>query len=355
MAGFSILIPFFFKTSCVTTWEKKRVFSKVALILSACFVLSACSFFHKDPVVLQINEKKWKMSAFAKRLAQKVNSFNIDDVSNPAFLDSLKKQLMGDLLIEYLVQKRAREYALQVSEQEWQEALNKIQNSYSRAEVFDLYLKRQKINKKAWEESLKRTLLHKKVVRHIGRSAQKPSDKEIKEYYQNHPSLFKEKAQLFIYHVFYKQKEKALQVREALKKGQALPKEPAQTGGPQAGGPLTEEKQWVERGTFALFDRAFSLKKNQISPVWASPDGYHVIQVLDKKSARLIPYQSAKPRVQKLLMDQRQRALWTEWLNTESQRTKVWTDKIALKKIFLNPTGFVQSATFEVFPFYRGR
>ena len=147
MAGFSVFILFF------------------------CVLFSSCSFFHKDPVVLQINEQKWTASLFAKRLVQKIHSFHIENVSNPSVMESLKKQLMGELLMEYLIQKRVKEHSLEISEKEWKQALQKIQNSYSSKEVFDLYLKRQKTKRKIWEESVQRTLLHEKVIRHVGDTA----------------------------------------------------------------------------------------------------------------------------------------------------------------------------------------
>ena len=311
----------------------------IYLVLSFCIFLTACPFFHKDPVVFQINEKKWPASLFSKRLAQKIDSFNIDDISDPSFLKNLKKQLIGDLLMEYLVQRWAKQHSLMVSEQEWAQAKQKIQNSYQSSvqaepatrvlpkEVFELYLKRRKINQQNWEQSVQRKLLHEKVLRHIGSKVKKPSDQEIKSYYKNHLSLFREKDSLLIYHVFHKKKQLVLQARDRLIKESDLAK------GLRGIGALVREKQWVERGTFALFDRAFSLKKKEISPVWHSPYGYHIIQVLEKKPARLIPYKEAWLRVQKHLMDQRRRAIFAKWVDTESQSLRVWKDPVALENI----------------------
>ena len=308
----------------------------VWFILFFCVLFNSCSFFYKDPVVLQINEKKWTATAFSKRLAQKINSFSSEQKIPYDFLENIKTQLIGDLLMEYLVQKRAKEYFIVISEQEWQHTLQKIQNSYSSKEVFDLYLKRQKVNRKTWEKSVYSTLLHKKVVQHIGSTAKKPSPKELKSYYQNHLNLFKKTSSLLIYHIFHKEKQKALQAREALKKNHSLMRSQKLTSGQKTELPKGE-RQWVEKGNFTLFDQAFSLKKNEISPIWLSPHGYHVIQLIDKKPAHIIPYKTALPRIQKILMDQRKKALWTKWLDTESQKVKVWTNKKALAKIKTMP------------------
>ena len=301
------------------------------ITLFFCFFLSACPFFHKDPVVLQINEKQWTATVFADRLAQKIHSFNIENVSNPLFMESLKKQLVSDLLMEYLVQKRAKAYSLWVSEKEWKQTLQKIQSSYSSKEVFDLYLRRQKTNIKTWEQSVQRTLLHEKVVRHIVSTVKKPSDKELRDYYQSHLSLWTKKAEVFIYHIYHQKKEPVLQARKHLEKKSFTPPSIQKTQLANLG--LQVQKQWVEQGSFALFDKAFALKKNAISPIWSSSYGYHIIQVLDKKPARVLTYKEALPRIQKLLMDQRRRALFASWLDTESQKVEVWTDPVVLKQI----------------------
>ena len=293
------------------------------------FFFSSCSFFHKDPVVLSINEKKWTSRLFSIRLAQKINDLNVQDVSDPAFMASLKKQLTGELLREYLVERWAKEHAVFVSSAEWAKALKKIQNSYTGENVFELYLKRKKTNKKAWESALKQQMLYEKVMHHMAVSVDQPSEKEARAYYRDHSPLFQKKASLLIYHVFHKQKTPLLKIKEELSKGKTLSSAVENIMGDS----LFLQKQWVTKGVFKIFDQAFSLKKTEISPVWASLYGWHIVQARDKKPAQMMPYEEALPRIREQLMNQRRRAFFAEWLNTESQKVQVFTNKEALKKI----------------------
>ncbi len=311
------IFGFFFRRYC---------FFHVFFILLS---LVSCSFFHKDPVVLSINEKKWTSRLFAGRLAQKINDLNVQNVSDPAFMARLKKQLTGELLREYLVERWAKEHAVFVSAGEWTTALKKIQDSYTGGEVFELYLKRKKTNKKAWESSLKRQLLYEKVMHHMASSVERPSEKETKEYYLNHSPLFRQKASLLVYHVFHQQKKPLLKIKGELNKGKTLSSAVADIMGDSR----LLQKQWVTRGVFKIFDQAFSLKEKETSPVWASPYGWHIVQAGEKKTARVIPYEEALPRIQQKLVDQRRRAFFAKWLNTESQKVQVLTNTELLKKI----------------------
>ena len=303
------------------------------LLLSFCLLFNACSFFQKDPVILQIGDKKWKATVFAQRLAEEINSFNIEYVSDPDFVENLKEQLIAQLLVEYLVEKQAKQLSLTISEKQWQKTLQKIYNSYSSAEVFNLYLKRQNKDQKIWEAHLRRKLLHEKLINHIAGRVEKPSHKETRQYYQSHTNLFRQKPSVLIYHFFHKRKEKVFRVREDLKKNKLTHNNSmGEAGFPKA------QKQWVQKGSFDLFDKAFLLKKQEISPVWSSPYGYHLIQVLEKKPGGLIPYKQALPRVLKILMDQRRRAIFAQWLDQQSRKVSIWKDEDRLKKIKLSRT-----------------
>jgi parvulin-like peptidyl-prolyl isomerase len=59
-------------------------------------------------------------------------------------------------------------------------------------------------------------------------------------------------------------------------------------------------------------DIAFALKKGEISPVFQTQFGLHIVQVTEKKPAAPPDYDNAKPRIEAML---HQRALGTDLQN----------------------------------------
>jgi parvulin-like peptidyl-prolyl isomerase len=78
----------------------------------------------------------------------------------------------------------------------------------------------------------------------------------------------------------------------------------------QSGGDLG----FFARGTMVkeFEDVAFSLKKGELSKVFETQFGLHLVQVTDKKAAAPPNYDNAKPRIESIL---RQRALGSELQN----------------------------------------
>jgi parvulin-like peptidyl-prolyl isomerase len=71
---------------------------------------------------------------------------------------------------------------------------------------------------------------------------------------------------------------------------------------------------YFTRGTMvkAFEDVAFSLKEGQISDIFETEFGMHLVQCVDKRPARAVSYDEAKPNIEGML---RQRALGSELQN----------------------------------------
>ena len=287
------------------------------------------AFFKKNKnslVVLQINEQQWSAKDFAKALAFKVKALGIQDINNQTFMKELKKQLITDMALEYLLLKWAKAHFLFVSEKELDAALEK--NRLLNQEAFLIFLKRKNLNLTEWKEKIKKSLLIKKATKKIREGAKPPSLKELKEYYSSHSTLFNQPARLLIYHVFHKKKELLMKIK-SISKEKTLTKAVREL----TGTPLKAE--WVEKGVLKVFDQAFLLKKKEISPVWHSPYGWHLIQVIDKKPALRLSFEQAREEIMAKLMEQRKKALFTQWIDRQSQSLNILKNEAALKKIKL--------------------
>ena len=290
--------------------------------------LTACPLSHKETIVLQINSQKWTSRQFAKRLAQKIESLNIRDFKKFE-IEQIKEQLIGELLLQNLIYEWAKARSIVVSKEELNHALEKTKTGFSQEEIFALYLKRKKISPKEWKKKIKNKLLYEKVSQKIAEPAKVPTEKEMRDYYQNHLNLFKKKPRILIHHLFHKKKALLLKIKQALKQEKdliLLSKKFLEHS------QITPSK-WVEKGTLEIFDKAFTLKINEISPIYSSPYAYHIVQVLNKKPAHLLKFSEVKEQISKTLLAQKRKALFSKWLDTESAKARVLKNESHLKKI----------------------
>lgn len=307
----------------------KLSLSQICVFLLSLWLLNSCSFFYKDPVVLQINSKKWTSRQFAKLLAEKIHALNIQNARDNLLIENLKEQLTTDLIMEYLIHQWAKTHSIFITESELQQTLKQIKNSYPSDAIFKLYLKTKKTNKEEWKKQIKNNLLNKKIIEKIGSKAKAPSIEEMQEYYQNNLHSFKKNSQILIHHIFHKRKEIITKIQKALIQENNLIAAARQ---------FTKhtqiiKSQWVEKGTFKVFDQAFSLKKQEISPIWSSPYAYHIIQVLDKKPAQQIAFETVKKQISQKLLAQRKKALFSKWLDKQSKKINILKNEGVIKKM----------------------
>lgn len=298
-------------------------------LLTVIWTLNSCSFFRKDPVVLQFNSQQWTSRQFAKRLAGKIQTSNIKNTQNQILIENLKEQLITDLLMEYLIHEWAKNHSITVSKTEWQQEIKKLKNLYPNDIVFKSYLKRKNTNEEQWKKQIRKNLLSKKVIQKIGAQAKNPEPRQMQEYYKNNPDLFKKKERILIHHIFHKKKDLMTKVQVHLKQKKNL----ISAARLFVDNSQITQSQWIEKGVLKIFDQAFSLKINEISPIWTSPYGFHMIQLLDKKPPQKMTFEAAKTHIQKTLLIKRQKALFSKWLDQQGKRINILKNDKAIKKI----------------------
>ncbi|WP_316678392.1 SurA N-terminal domain-containing protein [uncultured Tolumonas sp.] len=148
-----------------------------------------------------------------------------------------------------------------------------------------------------------------------------PTDSDLKAYYQQHTDSFTEPARRKVAHILITNKDdKAAQdkvndVLARLKSGsdfaQLAKTESADTLSARQGGEL----DWFEKGVMdpAFEKAAFALnQKNELSAVVKSAFGYHIIKLLDKQDATVLPYDKAQQVIRQKFIDDKSRELYAE-------------------------------------------
>jgi peptidyl-prolyl cis-trans isomerase SurA len=73
---------------------------------------------------------------------------------------------------------------------------------------------------------------------------------------------------------------------------------------------------FVERGMIfpAVEKVAFSLKKDEISPVIESPIGFHIVKLIDRRGAGIMPLESVRVEIQAKIENEKMEKKYVEWI-----------------------------------------
>ncbi len=156
------------------------------------------------------------------------------------------------------------------------------------------------------DEHLAKGYVQKNVIAKV-----KVTDKDVEEYYKNHPKEFEKPETVKVRHILLgfkgdptddQKKELRKQAEDVLKKakgGEDFAKLAAEYSDDPGSKTKGGELGYFPRGNMVpeFENAAFNLKQGEISDVIETPYGYHILKVEDKKAAEMPAFDSIKDQV----------------------------------------------------------
>jgi len=240
--------------------------------------------------------------------------------------ESIKKQLLDQLVDRYLLLDYGKEHHISISDAALGVAMNRIRSDFTE-EGFKEAMLRDYIDFDQWKEQLRKRLLEKKIIHKVTAAMPLPDHAAILHYYETHADAFTTRRQVKFRQIVTRDLRKAKSILkrlrhgedfEALARGNSIAPE-AKTGGLVG---------WVAKGELEkTMDKAlFSLKPAQVSAVIRSPYGYHIFQVLESRPAGIRPLPEVTKEIEEELFRTGQRAFLAEWLKKRREHVKVRVD-----------------------------
>lgn len=233
----------------------------------------------------------------------------------PATVDAkevpqLAKALLGPLIDRALLVQRAEGAGLAVSDIDVQREIDRLaESSQQGGQGFEERLRQDGLTADGLAVEIRERLLAERFVASKLRSPERPTKDEGKAYYEAHRSDYEQPDMVHAFQIVVSSAEEGKSLLDQLRNGatfEELAKKHSESPDGKRGGDLG----WFARGTMPkVFDDAcFSLRVNALSGVVASPYGYHLFKVTEKRPARRRPLEEARPEIERRLVSERRAA-----------------------------------------------
>jgi foldase protein PrsA len=228
---------------------------------------------------------------------------------------------LDTLIAEKIVKLESEKKDLTVKDSEIKKELEKIKGQYDSEEAFNEALASSGSDLDSVKENIKTYLLTEKLLK----DRVKITDDQIKEYFEANKDTFAQKEQVEASHILVDDEKTAQEVKKKLDDGgdfAELAKEySTDTSNADSGGELG----YFGKGEMVteFDDKAFSMKKGEISEPVKTEFGYHIIKVTGKKEAKEAVLADHKEEIKDILFDQALQTEYGTWLTEKKKEYKI--------------------------------
>lgn len=233
----------------------------------------------------------------------------------------LKNDILNELVSAELLYQASQKAGLGDLNKDVDTQLESIKKGFGSDEEFQKVLKERGIGIKDLREDVKKGIyINAYLEKRVFSNLSPITEDEKKQEYEVNKDKLNVPEEVKASHILIKvgekatpeEKQKAKEKIESLKtrvmSGEdfaKLAKENSEDGSASNGGDLG----YFRRGDMVkpFEDAAFSLEKDQISPVVETQFGYHIIKAIDKKAAHTLTYEEVSKDIEKFLMNKHKR------------------------------------------------
>jgi len=252
--------------------------------------------------------------------------------------DEIKHKALDAMIDSKLVQQQASELKLSVTPEEVDRAVEQVktQNKLDDA-TFRSALEQQGFTMEGYRKTLKKQILELKVINTAVRSRVTVSDDEVKTYYHQNEKLMAGDRQSHLRQILIAVPDKASDADAATKQRVAtkvvelarngtsfteLAKQYSDDDGTKASG---GDLGWVGKGVLvdALDDAMQAMEPNDVRGPIRTDRGWVILQMVERKSGDLKPYEEIKEQLRKQLYDQQVEKAQQSWLRELRKKAHV--------------------------------
>jgi peptidyl-prolyl cis-trans isomerase C/foldase protein PrsA len=247
--------------------------------------------------------------------------------------NSLKRDLLERMIDTRLLLQEARRKRIVLDPHVAEASLDLARREYPPGGLEEELLKKGKSVEAYLKETgsslLLRKLLKREVVDRIAVSRE-----EVEKYYQEHRDQFRKPEEVRVRQIVTKTEEEAEKLRKTILRGASFEELARKHSlGPEAqkGGDLG----YFPRGRMppAIEEACFKLWSSHVSRVAASPYGFHLFQLVDRRPARELTLEDAGAEIERKLVDEKTREAETYYIRSLREKASIQRDLSLLDKV----------------------
>ena len=245
------------------------------------------------------------------------------------------KKLIENEIERALLLQKGNEINALVSDEALDRKLRKVKSSFKSDSIFEHELKNRKLTLDQYKKELKIDLLMQQVIDREIEPNIKVSEKDIQSFYEKNKGKFitEKKVRASVILIKAKQgdtkaeksaRQKIESILEDIKNGSSFSEmatKYSQDSLAPKGGDLG---YFAKNQIFGAFsERAFNMKLNEVSPVFKTGLGLHLLKLTDLKEGKMMPLDKTKTRIEKILRKNKVGNATRNYVEKLKQKSKI--------------------------------
>ncbi len=291
-----------------------------------------------NAVVVQVNNHKMTSKDLADLLARQLKNLDALSAKDPVNLSRSKDEIIRNFIISSICADFATNNGISVADSEIDSEVNVTRATYPDDLSFRRELAQEGLSLNQWREEVRSSLLAKKVFQRIGEKIQRPTDVEIRNYFDKNKEHFRRKERIFLRQIVLDDLTKAQAVHDEIGKKKdfaELAKKYSVAPEGKQGGVVG----WIDKGSVDIFDKAFTLPVGGVSPVLESTYGFHIFKSERKAAAGVASLDEVRPQIIELLQAQKEQIEFMGWLDKQLRSVRVLKNAELIQAITVETRG----------------
>ncbi len=246
---------------------------------------------------------------------------------------TLKVNLLNQLIEKKLLTSEAQKMGITVSDAEINEQIKKIVGDYPDSNAFASRMKEEKIDPEAWKKEIQYQIMLNKLVSAVAGNDISVTPEEIEKYYKDNQDQYNAPTRVKALQIMVETKDQAQTILDKIKGGadfSELAKTYSISPDSEKGGDLGYFSQDEMPPAFSV---VFSMKPGEMSGVIESEYGFHIFKVIDRREAKVLTLEEARPEIEEKLKRAKKEEKYAAWFEGMRKNKKIEINPSVLEKI----------------------
>jgi len=302
----------------------------VLLLLVSCIRLSTDL---NDEIIAKVNGEPVFLNEFTISFDQLRAKRDGISQKNPKLVAQLKTRALNEVIVMKILRQEAAKNEVRIAKEEVEGRLANWKDGYP-VGGFEEMLRKRNTSEDFLKRKIEQLLLIEKLTNELFSLETLVSDEELKKYYKKNKKEFRRSAQVHAFQIVVPTVNEAKKIRQEILSNtitfQSAARQYSLSPDAAKGGDLGF---FSRNEKIPAFNKAFSLTVGVVSQPIKSDYGVHLLRVVEKRMAKSLGFQQAKPEIVNRLRRRKEIKVYKEWISNLLKEGKIYRNDSLFKTI----------------------